>query len=991
MNSAEYVSFDESKIGDYTDEISEIRVSGAREHNLKDVELVIPRDKFVVITGLSGSGKSSLAFDTLYAEGQRRYVECMSPYAKQFLGLMKKPDVDIIEGLSPAISIEQKSISHNPRSTVGTTTEVYDYIRLLFSKIGIQHCVDCDIPVIKKSEDQIINEILDKYNDEPILILAPIVKGRKGQYRELLESLLKQGFTKIRLDNFIQTIDSNIKIDRYATHEIDLVIDKLTPTASTENRLRESLNLALNKGEGTAIILRWNDRSNPNSEELYSLFNSCPKCGNSYDKPAPNWFSFNSPYGACKRCSGLGKINKLNSDKLITNENKSLANGAVNALSKNSTQSIWAELDNYSFIKGFKLTIPFKQYPKEIVENILYGDNVEIPQNSQRFHGFKKNNNTVKFKGLVNLFVEAYEDDTLPYNVKKEIGEIMELSECPECQGKKLRKESLAIKIHGINIHQLCSMDIPGTIDTSDLLETKITEREKKIAHLVFKEIKTRLSFLVEVGLSYLSLDRSVRTLSGGESQRIRLASQIGSQLVGIMYVLDEPSIGLHQHDNYKLINSLKKLRDLGNTVIVVEHDKSMIEESDYLVDIGPGAGIHGGEIILTCEPVDLMNKKDKLIGFNNSITAAYLTGEKEIAVPEVRREGNGNYIKLKGAKGNNLKNIDLNLPLGKFICITGMSGSGKSTLINDTLFPILSKKISSVSTLQPLEYTSITGLDYIDKVIEIDQSPIGRTPRSNPATYTNLFTQIRDFFSLLPESRVRGYKPGRFSFNVIGGRCEECQGAGIKKIEMNFLPDVYVKCDVCEGKRYNTETLQVKHNGKSIADVLDMTVEEANEFYKDIPKISKKISTLYEVGLGYIKLGQQAPTLSGGEAQRVKLATELSRVSTGKTIYLLDEPTTGLHFEDINLLLKLLYKLVDKGNTVVVIEHNLDVIKCADYIVDLGPEGGSRGGYIVAEGTPEEIAMSDNSLTGKYLKDELKNLSKSDKKKRKTNKKNKV
>lgn len=961
MNNLKYFEFDETKIGDYSEEINEIRISGAREHNLKNVTINIPRDKFVVITGLSGSGKSSLAFDTLYAEGQRRYVDCLSPYAKQFLGMMKKPDVDTIEGLSPAISIEQKSISHNPRSTVGTTTEIYDYIRLLFAKIGIQHCVDCNLPVVKKTLDQIINEIKIKYNGLAVLILAPIVKGRKGHYRELFESLIKQGFTRVRIDKQIRILEPGLKLERYAIHDIELVIDKVSVSDASEQRLYQSVELALNRGDGVVMIQEWDVASVNHPVELYSIHNSCPGCGNSYEQPAPNIFSFNSPYGACQKCNGLGTIKDIVVNELIPDSSLSLQKGAITLIGKPDKTWVWASLNNFAKQNNFNLSIPFRDYDDDTKNKLLYGDiNSQLDESD------------VKFEGIAKILLHQYQYPASA-SQKKDIEAVIKDVQCPSCNGTKLKKESLAVIIHNYNINQLCTLDIPDIILSCQEIQTKLSDRESIISNLIFKEIITRLNFLVEVGLSYLSLDRSVRTLSGGESQRIRLASQIGSQLVGIMYVLDEPSIGLHQHDNNKLINSLKKLRDLGNTVIVVEHDKSMIEQSDYLIDIGPGAGIHGGEIILTANPNDLFSNKNKLIGYKNSLTAQYLNNDKMIQIPEVRRQGNGKEIILKGASGNNLKNVNLKLPLGTFTCITGMSGSGKSTLINDTLYPILTNHFQKISVLTPLEYSEILGLEYIDKVIEIDQAPIGRTPRSNPATYTGIFTLIRDFYALLPESKVRGYKSGRFSFNVQGGRCEECQGAGIKKIEMNFLPDVYVSCDICDGKRYNEETLTVHFKGKSIADLLDMTVEEANDFFKDIPKLNKKISTLFDVGLGYIKLGQQAPTLSGGEAQRVKLATELSKVSTGKTLYLLDEPTTGLHFEDINLLLKLLDKLVEKGNTVVVIEHNLDVIKYADHIIDLGPEGGRHGGLIIAEGTPEKISKSRKSLTGKYLKEELK------------------
>ncbi len=944
-------------------ELTEIKITGAREHNLKNINVNIPRDNFVVISGLSGSGKSSLAFDTLFAEGQRRYVECLSPYAKQFLGMMKKPDIDTIEGLSPAISIEQKSISHNPRSTVGTTTEIYDYIRLLFAKIGTQYCVDCDLPVVKRTLDQIISEIKSKYYDEEIVILAPLVKGRKGHYRELFETLMRQGFTRVRIDKRFTQLESDLKIDRYAIHDIELVIDKILVNDKSENRLYQSIELALDKAEGNVMISSTNTKDKNALTELYSINYSCPSCGISYEMPAPNNFSFNSPYGMCPQCQGLGSYLDFDINLLIPDNSISIYDGAIIPLGKVSTAWYWNLIKSFAQNHNINLKTPILKLSKEELDLLLYGQ--------ENYHNYDRNDSS-EFYGIID-FLRRLSEIPTNKSQKQLIESCMKEQICSECEGSRLKKESLAIKIQNYNINDICTIDILDLLDLLKKIEKKISARQKQISNLIFKEINTRLDFLKDVGLSYISLNRSVRTLSGGESQRIRLASQIGSQLVGIMYVLDEPSIGLHQHDNNKLISSLKKLRDIGNTIIVVEHDKAMIELADYLIDIGPGAGIHGGEIILTGNPQDIINNKKKFFGYSKSLTAQYLTGDKIIEYSNNRRIGNGKTIEVIGAKGNNLKNVNLKLPLGTFICVTGMSGSGKSSLINDTLFPILSNHFNKNSIYSPLEYKKAIGIENIDKVIEIDQQPIGRTPRSNPATYTGIFTIIRDFYALLPESKIRAYKSGRFSFNVQGGRCEECQGAGIKKIEMNFLPDVYVTCDICNGKRYNNETLTVLYKNKSIADVLDMTVEEANEFFKDIPKLKKKISTLYEVGLGYIKLGQQAPTLSGGEAQRVKLATELSKISTGKTLYLLDEPTTGLHFEDVNLLLQLLDKLVEKGNTVLVIEHNLDVIKYADYIIDMGPEGGKFGGEIIAEGSPEEIIKSKKSLTGKYLKPELK------------------
>jgi len=949
------------------DELTEITIKGGREHNLKNIDLVIPRDKLTVITGLSGSGKSTLAFDTLYAEANRRYVECLSPYAKQFLGMMQKPDLDTIEGLSPAISIEQKSISHNPRSTVGTATEIYDYMRLLFAKIGIQHCVTCDIPVIKRNIDEIFQTISDKYREKKIQLLAPIIKSRKGHYKELFELFIKQGFSKVRIDGIIKDLSPGMKVERYNIHDIDLVIDRLYVTNTQVNRLQSSIELAISRGEGSMIVIHEEDYMKP-SVELFSTKLHCPCCGKSYEEPAPNIFSFNSPNGACPTCQGLGEVKDFNLEQIIDNRELSIYDGAIAPLGKKSLSWLWTQLDVFAENNDIDLSIPIERMEKGKLELVLYGKDEDI-EVEHKFEpsGIKYKH---KFIGVLPTLKHIYHNPTT-YSQKKNIEPYLTDKSCPTCSGGRLRIESNFIKIHGYNIKILCEIDISDLKEIIIAIEKALTTREKMISELIFKEIKNRLAFLENVGLSYIHLNRPLKTLSGGESQRIRLASQIGSQLVGVMYVLDEPSIGLHQHDNNRLINSLKELRDLGNTVIVVEHDKAMIENGDHIVDIGPGAGIHGGEIIYSGPTDKLKCSVNEHI--SQSLTIQYLNNIKCIPTPKERRKGTGKSIVLYGASGNNLKNVTLKIPLGMFVCVTGMSGSGKSSLINDTLFPILSRFLNKNANSVPLPYTSIDGIDNIDKIIEIDQSPIGRTPRSNPATYTGVFTLIRDHFAELREAKIRGYKSGRFSFNVEGGRCEECQGAGIKKIEMNFLPDVYVICDECKGQRYNSETLQVKFKGKSIADVLDMTVEEANKFFTDIPKLKKKLKTMFDVGLGYIKLGQQAPTLSGGEAQRVKLATELSKQSTGKTLYLLDEPTTGLHFEDINLLLKMLHKLADKGNTVVVIEHNLDVIKNADWIIDLGPEGGKFGGRIVAEGTPEELIKKRKSLTGKYLKDELK------------------
>ncbi|MBX7154168.1 MAG: excinuclease ABC subunit UvrA [Candidatus Kapaibacterium sp.] len=950
---------------DIPQEITHINIQGAREHNLKNVSLTIPRDKLIVITGLSGSGKSSLAFDTLYAEGQRRYVECLSPYARQFLGMMKKPDVDVVEGISPAISIEQKSVGHSLRSTVGTVTEIYDYLRLLYAKIGVQYCVNCDIPVQSQTTDQIVDVILQLPHETRIQILAPFVRGRKGHYRELFETLRKQGYTRVRIDGEVQEIVDGMQLDRYKVHNIELVVDRIAVTQEQRSRINQSVELALNIGEQRIMVLseihgNWN-------EQLFSTAYSCPSCNTSYEQLAPNMFSFNSPYGACEYCSGIGDLRDFDLKRVIPDEGMTIEEGGIAVLGKLRDTWLWKQVQAVCTSQSIPLDKPLSELTQQQRNTLLFGgDNlkvkVEVLENNDDY------SYTQQFIGIIPTFKHQY-GNTTSAKIRNWLETFMGEVPCPKCNGGRLKQENLFVRINGKNIHQATSVDIPDAFDQFKQLPQFLTEREMRIANLILKEITSRLSFLQNVGLGYLSLNRTARSLSGGESQRIRLASQIGSQLVGVMYVLDEPSIGLHQHDNSKLIHSLKELRDLGNTVVVVEHDREMIEEADYLVDIGPGAGVHGGEVLFVGEPTsmtDNVNQKTK-----QSTTGMYLTAKKEIPLPDKRRTGNGKVLKLTGAKGNNLQNVDLTIPLGTLTCITGMSGSGKSSLVNHTLYPILNKHFFNGEQV-PLEHTEVIGLDNIDKIIEIDQSPIGRTPRSNPATYTGLFTLIRDHFTMMTESKIRGYKAGRFSFNVPGGRCEECEGAGIKKIEMNFLPDVYVQCDVCGGKRYNTETLQVLYKGKSISDVLDMTVEEALTFFSEIPKIRTKLQTLFDVGLTYITLGQQAPTLSGGEAQRVKLATELSKVSTGNTMYLLDEPTTGLHFEDINILLKLLYRLTDKGNTVVVIEHNLDVIKCADWIVDLGPEGGKHGGKIIAEGTPEYVAEIANSFTGKYLKKEL-------------------
>lgn len=947
-------------------ELEDITVIGAREHNLKDVSVTIPRDKLTVITGLSGSGKSSLAFDTLYAEGQRRYVQTMSPYAKQFLGVMKKPEVDRIEGLSPAISIEQKTLSKNPRSTVGTVTEIYDYLRLLYSKVGIQYSIEANMPVVKKSEEQITDEILKEFDGEKVQILAPIIKGRKGHYRELFESFIKEGYAKVRIDGEIKQLLSGMQTARYQTHDIELVIDRNIIKEENLQRVKESINLALQKGEGTVLVLHEAKR-NQWKEKFFNTNYSCPVSGRSYRELSPNRFSFNSPYGACKTCDGIGELKDFDIDLLIPDKTKSIKEGAIELLEPKRGNWIFVQLDAFAEVKGINLDQSFKEYSVEEKLAILNGSKDSEIEVDYKFGQSDSVKYKQSFRGIMPTYHHLYENASSPAQ-KRKYENLMRAYTCPDCKGGRLNKESLFVRIADKNIAEIVDYDISDCYEYFKTLGDKLTDRQRKIGELIIKEILVRLEFLNNVGLSYLTLGRAAKTLSGGEAQRIRLASQIGSKLVGIMYVLDEPSIGLHQHDNYRLINSLKELRDLGNTLIVVEHDKAMIEESDFVIDMGPGAGVHGGEVILEEKPEDFLKLNGKA---ERSLTLDYLNGRKDIKYPKKRRDGKGKSIKLKGARGHNLQNVKLELPLGKLVLVTGMSGSGKSSLIKGTLHPILSNKLNR-SNLKPLDYDSIDGIENIDKIIEIDQQPIGRTPRSNPATYTGVFTIIRDFFAGLPESKIRGYKSGRFSFNVKDGRCPECEGAGLKKIEMNFLPDVFVKCNVCDGKRYNNETLEVKYKHKSIADVLDMTVEEALEFFNEIPKIKEKIKTLNDVGLTYITLGQQAPTLSGGEAQRVKLATELSKRNTGKTLYLLDEPTTGLHFHDINLLMELIQKLVDKGNTVVIIEHNLDVIKCADWIIDLGPEGGKGGGKIIAQGTPEDVIKSRKSLTAKYLKKEL-------------------
>ncbi|MCF8260754.1 MAG: excinuclease ABC subunit UvrA [Melioribacteraceae bacterium] len=936
---------------------NKIIIKGAREHNLKDIDLEIPRDSFVVITGLSGSGKSSLAFDTIYAEGQRRYIESISAYARQFLNLLEKPDVDLIEGLSPAISIEQKSTSGNPRSTVGTVTEIYDYLRLLFARVGKPHCYNCGRSIKKQSSEQIIDTILENYRSKKIQILAPVIRGRKGHYRELFDDILKDGFIRVRVDDEIHELTSGFKVDRYKIHDIEIVVDRMTVENKYRTRLSESVEVALNYGNGSVII------HDSKSDTILSRDFACSHCGISFQELAPNSFSFNSPYGSCPDCDGLGAKKELDINLIIPDWDKTINEGGIDAIGK--PRGIWFfnQLEGVASTLGFDFDTPLKKLDKNQKDILLNGSEEKIPF-TYTYGGGKSVVYKHKFTGVLSYIFHYYEN-TSSNKIRDWAEAYMNTLTCSSCKGGRLRKESMAVKFGGKNIYEVTSLSIEKASRFFD--ELKLDERDSFIAEQILKEINSRLGFLLNVGLDYLTLGRSARTLSGGESQRIRLATQIGSQLSGVLYVLDEPSIGLHQNDNIKLIDSLKNLRDLGNTVLVVEHDRETIENSDFIVDLGPRAGEHGGEVCFQGLTSELLSKAN---GFN-TLTVDYLHDIKRIEIPIQRREGNGNSIRITNASGNNLKNVDLEIQLGKLNVITGVSGSGKSSLINETLVKILMKKFFQ-SKVVPLPFDEVSGLENIDKIIEIDQSPIGRTPRSNPATYTGVFTFIRDLFAQLPESQIRGYKPGRFSFNVKSGRCEECQGDGLKKIEMNFLPNVYVKCEICNGKRYNHETLEIFYKRKNISEVLEMTVEESLEFFKDLPRIKRKVKSLNDVGLGYVKLGQQATTLSGGEAQRVKLATELSKVSTGKTLYVLDEPTTGLHFEDVRILLKVLDKLVDKGNTVVVVEHNLDVIKVADNIVDLGPGGGEHGGEIIVTGTPEQVAQTTSSITGKYLKIEM-------------------
>lgn len=938
-------------------EDKKINVWGARVHNLKNVDVEIPRNSLTVITGLSGSGKSSLAFDTIFAEGQRRYIETFSAYARNFLGNMERPDVDKITGLSPVVSIEQKTTNKNPRSTVGTTTEIYDYLRLLYARAGTAYSYVTGEKMVKYTEEKVIEMITDNYSDKRIYILAPLVRNRKGHYRELFESMRRKGYLYIRIDGEIKEIVRGMKTDRYKNHSIEVVIDKMKVEDVSHERLTKSIQTAMKQGDGLIMILD----KDTDEVKFFSKRLMCPTSGISYKDPAPNIFSFNSPEGACPHCKGLGYVNEIDLKKVIPDTKINIHDGAIIPLGKYKNQMIFWQIDAILHKYDCNIKTPFKDIPQEAVDEILYGSLENVKIDKSLVH--TTSDYFVNFDGIIKYLQTVIENDDSTSG-KKWADQFLATTECHECKGQRLNKEALSYKIWDKNITEVANMDINDLKDWLDNVEEHLEPQQKKIASEIVKEIKTRVAFLLEVGLDYLSLNRQSATLSGGESQRIRLATQIGSQLINVLYILDEPSIGLHQRDNDRLIKSLKELRDLGNTVIVVEHDEDMMRAADWIIDIGPEAGRKGGEVVFQGTPEEMLKK--------HTITADYLNGDRKIEIPEERRKGNGKSIKIYGAKGNNLKDVDAEFPLGKLIVVSGVSGSGKSTLINETLQPILSHHFYR-SLKKPMPYDKISGIDNIDKIVNVDQSPIGRTPRSNPATYTGVFSDIRSLFVNLPEAMIRGYKPGRFSFNVKGGRCEACSGNGYKTIEMNFLPDVMIPCEVCHGKRYNRETLEVRFKGKSIADVLDMTINQAVDFFENVPSILNKIKTLQDVGLGYIKLGQSSTTLSGGESQRVKLATELAKKDTGKTLYILDEPTTGLHFEDIRILMDVLQKLTDRGNTVIIIEHNMDVIKLADYIIDVGPEGGRNGGTILATGTPEDIVKSDKGYTPKFLKKVLK------------------
>ncbi len=937
------------------EETEQIEVQGARVHNLKNIDVTIPRNSLTVITGLSGSGKSSLAFDTIFAEGQRRYIETFSAYARNFLGNLERPDVDKITGLSPVISIEQKTTNRNPRSTVGTTTEIYDFFRLLYARAGEAYSYVSGEKMVKYTEEQILSLILDKYDGKKIFILAPVVKNRKGHYKELFENLRKKGYLNVRVDGDVQEIRLGMKLDRYKNHSVEVVIDKLSVSQKDQRRLKSSVQTAMKQGEGLILVLDLDT----NEIRHYSRLLMCPVSGISYSEPAPHNFSFNSPQGACPKCKGLGYVNQIDLKKIIPDNTLSVFQGGIIPLGKYKNSLIFWQIEAIGDKYGFTLKTPIKDISDEAMDEILNGTDERLNIKNE---ALGSSNYFMSYEGVVKYIQLQHENDASATE-QKWAEQFIKTAVCPECNGQRLNKEALHYRLDNKNIAEISKMDISELQVWVNELENHLNDKQKQISTEILKEIRTRIGFLMDVGLNYLSLNRSSVSLSGGESQRIRLATQIGSQLVNVLYILDEPSIGLHQRDNERLIHSLKDLRDIGNSVIVVEHDKDMMLASDYVVDLGPKAGRFGGEVVFEGSPKDMLK--------THTLTSSYLNGEKEIAIPQTRREGNGKKLSIIGAKGNNLKNVSVDFPLGTLICVTGVSGSGKSTLINETLQPILSQHFYR-SLKDPLSYSSVDGIDNVDKIVNVDQSPLGRTPRSNPATYTGVFSDIRKLFVELPESKIRGYKPGRFSFNVSGGRCETCKGNGYKTIEMNFLPDVYVPCEDCHGKRYNRETLEVRYKGKSIADVLNMTINMAVEFFDNVPFILHKIKVLQEVGLGYIKLGQSSTTLSGGESQRVKLATELAKRDTGNTLYVLDEPTTGLHFEDIRVLLKVLNKLVDKGNTIIVIEHNMDVIKSADYIIDMGPEGGQAGGKLLCAGTPEEVAKNKKSYTAKYLKEEL-------------------